>query len=330
MLTKNLYLFIIALLFCARVFAQSQTFYYNAHGKQVAGPDSAAYKRVLTLSDTVAQTTMFNFTDYYNDGKIRLTGKTSQLKGNVLEGRCVRYYPSGNMEQIANYTLGMMNGTTYDYYPNGKLYRVVKYEVQRPTPNSFVEKMPLIITCNDSTGAPLATNGNGEYMGYGADFKTIAEQGYIKNGLKVGQWQGQINNEKQHLKFGFNESYEDGKLNSGKSTDDDGTEHYYTARNVIPIFTGGERAFSQFLRDNIRYPKRDRENNIQGKVFVSFVVEKDGKLTGFKVLRSPGESFSAESLRVLNMSPNWSPSLWYGHPVRLEFTVPINFSLRGQ
>jgi TonB family protein len=308
-------------------FAQTQTTYYTKEGKRVQSPDSAAYKRVLSLSDTNTANPMYNLTDTYSNGKLRLTGKTSQARGTVLEGRCVRYYPNGNVSQIANYVVGLINGNVYDYYPNGKLYRIIQHNLQRPTMTSFIEKMPIIKTCNDSAGIALATDGNGRYIGYSDDFKTIIEEGYIKDGLKVGQWDGEINDPKQNLKFKFTESYADGKLNSGKSTDNDGKEHYYTARSISPMFRGGEAAFGIFLRDHIRYPKDAKDQHIQGRVFISFWVESDGTLTGFKAVRSPAESLAAESLRVLNQSPDWGPGLWYGHPVRIQFTVPINFSL---
>jgi len=101
----------------------------------------------------------------------------------------------------------------------------------------------------------------------------------------------------------------------------------FTAVEVSPEFPGGEAAFGKFLQINIRYPAEDHKNKVQGKVYVQFVVERDGSLTDMKILRSPSETMSAETIRVLQLSPKWHPGIQHGKPVRVQYTVPINFSL---
>jgi len=101
----------------------------------------------------------------------------------------------------------------------------------------------------------------------------------------------------------------------------------YTAAEVNPTFPGGEAAFGKFLRDNIRYPKDAKENNVQGRAFTQFIVEKDGSLSNFKSVRDPGTGLGAESIRVLALSPKWLPGRQQGEYVRVQYVVPINFSL---
>jgi protein TonB len=93
-----------------------------------------------------------------------------------------------------------------------------------------------------------------------------------------------------------------------------------------PMFPGGQKAFYKFLAENLKWPKSD-DGDTQGRVIISFVVEKDGSLTGFKVERSLGKDFNAEALRVLKKSPKWIPAMKNGKPVRIKYAVPINFTL---
>ena len=101
----------------------------------------------------------------------------------------------------------------------------------------------------------------------------------------------------------------------------------FTAVEVSPVFPGGEQGFNNFLVHNIRYPKAARDSNIQGRVYLSFIVEKDGSLSNIKTLRSPDQALADEAKRVLSISPHWSPGIQNGKPVRVQYTVPINFSL---
>lgn len=92
----------------------------------------------------------------------------------------------------------------------------------------------------------------------------------------------------------------------------------------MPKFPGGEKVFWKFLSQNLKWPKSD-DGEAYGRVIISFIVEKDGRLTSFKVERSLGKDFDAEALRVLRKSPKWVPGVHNGKPVRCGYTVPINF-----
>jgi len=89
-----------------------------------------------------------------------------------------------------------------------------------------------------------------------------------------------------------------------------------------PSFPGGQKAFYKFLGKNLKWPG---DPEVSGRVVVGFVVEKDGRLTHFKILRSLGKDFDAEALRVLKKSPKWIPAIINGKPVRRGFMQPINF-----
>ena len=94
-----------------------------------------------------------------------------------------------------------------------------------------------------------------------------------------------------------------------------------------PSFPGGMEKFGNYLAKNITYPAADRQANVQGKVFVQFVVEPDGKLTNVTAVRGPSETMKAEAVRVMEDSPEWIPGVQSGNKVRTQYTVPINFTL---
>jgi TonB family protein len=98
----------------------------------------------------------------------------------------------------------------------------------------------------------------------------------------------------------------------------------FSAVEKEPQFPGD---FGSFLARNIRYPAADKDNNVQGKVFIQFIVEKDGSLSNFKILRAPDQTLGDESIRVLSASPKWIPGYQNGKPVRVMYTVPISFTL---
>ncbi len=95
-----------------------------------------------------------------------------------------------------------------------------------------------------------------------------------------------------------------------------------------PEFPGGDRALLNFLNLNVKYPTVAQENGIKGTVTVSFVVNKDGSVTDARILRSVDQSLDKEALRVVNCLPKWKPGKQGGKPVRVSFSVPINFKLQ--
>ena len=95
-----------------------------------------------------------------------------------------------------------------------------------------------------------------------------------------------------------------------------------------PEFPGGAEAMYKYLAQNIKYPQLARENNITGRVYLQFVVEKDGSVTNVKVMRDIGGGCGAEAVRVVKSMPKWTPGKQRGKAVRVYYQIPVNFSLR--
>ncbi len=94
-----------------------------------------------------------------------------------------------------------------------------------------------------------------------------------------------------------------------------------------PEFPGGVEAMYKYLAQNIKYPQLARENNITGRVYVTFVVERDGSVSGVRVLRDIGGGCGAEAVRVVKSMPKWTPGKQRGKAVRVQYNLPVNFSL---
>jgi protein TonB len=95
-----------------------------------------------------------------------------------------------------------------------------------------------------------------------------------------------------------------------------------------PSFPGGEEKMYEYLRNNIKYPSIAKENNITGRVYVTFVVDKDGKIKDAKVLRGIGGGCDEEALRVVRAMPEWKAGRQNGRSVLVQFNLPISFTLK--
>lgn len=96
----------------------------------------------------------------------------------------------------------------------------------------------------------------------------------------------------------------------------------------MPEFPGGEMALRTYIANAIKYPVIAQENGIQGKVYVTFVVGKDGSVSNASIARGVDPSLDKEALRVVNTLPKWKPGKQRGKPVNVSYTVPINFVLQ--
>ena len=97
---------------------------------------------------------------------------------------------------------------------------------------------------------------------------------------------------------------------------------------VMPTFPGGQQALFEWLSKNIKYPVVAEENGVQGRVIVTFVVERNGSITDVQVAKSVDPSLDKEAVRVVKAMPHWIPGKQNGSAVRVKFTVPVTFRLQ--
>ena len=108
-----------------------------------------------------------------------------------------------------------------------------------------------------------------------------------------------------------------------------GDQQVYNTVERLPEFPGGGTGFMSFVKKSIRYPAEAVKQKIEGRSHVTFVVEKDGTLSNVKAIGKPQPVFDKEAVRVIAASPRWKAGTEKGKAVRVQFTVPIVFSLKS-
>ena len=101
----------------------------------------------------------------------------------------------------------------------------------------------------------------------------------------------------------------------------------YQIVEEMPQFPGGEQAMMKFIAENVKYPEKAKEEGVMGRVFIGFVVERDGSVNEVRVLRGIGGGCDEEAVRVISAMPKWKPGMQDGKAVRVRYQIPIHFKI---
>ena len=308
-------MFFVLFLSANGVFAQkdTSTYYLTSTGKQVSSKDQGDFYVKISPPEPGGDPKLFVVEGYYNnDIKLFHAYSISSSFPLKLQGHYITYFKNGFKMSERNFDNGEMTGESTLYFPNGKLYNKISKEIK------LTDTLILFKECRDSTGKILTTNGNGHWVTYNDDFSMVTQKGKVVNGLQDSVWT---------IIRDDNTSYPIVFKNGKEWIDSTLTSKIFSSADQLPEFPGGVDGFLRFLGSHIRYPAAAREGNIQGRVVVSFVVEKDGSLSSFRVARSIGSGCDEEAIRVIKLSSPWKPGMKGGRPVRIQYSVPINFTL---
>lgn len=226
--------------------------------------------------------------DYYKSGQIAMSGSTTNRDKIIKTGTFVYYYENGNKKEEREYA--------ENKFATDELYKLNQYW--------------------DENKNHLIIDGNGVYA-HGNKIDIIITDTY-KEGYKDGVC------EEKNLKLNstFTEKYEKGKFISGIRTFEDNTTSEYTEMEIKPIPKKGMDDFYKFIGKNYRTPE---VKGLKGKVYITFVVDKDGKIVEPKVLRDIGYGTGAEAIRVIKAyESGFVPGEQRGEKVRCTFSMPIN------
>lgn len=94
-----------------------------------------------------------------------------------------------------------------------------------------------------------------------------------------------------------------------------------------PEFVGGMEKFWEYVKNNIKYPSPALKDKVEGKVYLTFIVEKNGSLTDIKVVRGIGSGCDEEAIRLIKECPKWNPGIQNGRNVRVQYMAPISFNI---
>ena len=109
--------------------------------------------------------------------------------------------------------------------------------------------------------------------------------------------------------------------------DNKGHDEVFLIVENMPKYPGGEEALRKDIAEAVKYPEEAKKNKISGKVFVSFVINKEGKVENPKIERGVDSLLDKEALRVIKLLKTWTPGTQRGIKVKVQFTLPINFAL---
>lgn len=113
-----------------------------------------------------------------------------------------------------------------------------------------------------------------------------------------------------------------------KEEDTTDENYIFSIVETMPQFPGGDSAVMEFIKNNLIYPENAKENGVQGKVIVSFVVETDGSISEVTVVRGIDPELDAEAIRLIKSMPKWAPGTQRGKPVRVKYQIPVRFQLK--
>ena len=110
---------------------------------------------------------------------------------------------------------------------------------------------------------------------------------------------------------------------------EDTTVYDLTAINDKPQFVGGESELSSFINKNLQYPQEEKNNGLQGRVYITFVIDRDGSVTNVELYKGlkDGPGCDKEAIRIVGLMPKWIPGKVNGHPAKVRYIVPIKFQL---
>ena len=277
------------------------------------------YKLIIIVKNYYVEKKEYQFSDYYKSGKVALTGTTKDRDRIRLDGTAVSFNENGSKKQISNYNDSHLEGKQFQWHDNGVLQFEKEFTFDK-IKNESIEKL---LQYWDSNNLHQIIDGNGMYDAIiendseGIEQKnSVYEKGEIKNGYKHGVWTGNSS----HPKIRFQEEYENGKLITGTSTDDNNIQYIYTEVRQKPTPKTGINDFYKYVGRNFKTPNIQ---GLSGKIYLTFIVDREGKLVETKILRDIGFGTGAEALRIIKEAKNWIPGKIRGIPVRFFYALPI-------
>lgn len=306
---KKYFLYLSALGFSFYVFCQD-TLYRQSYNSGVSFNGNGPIYELRDQRDTILR---------YFVGSHRLALKSSTANG-LLDGPVEKYYPNGQIYELSKYDSGLRVDTIKRWHRNGGFMGLFVPTESQGEESLGKPALGRVITFYDSLGDQTVVNGTGElYSIHPINFEY--EKGKVVNGYKDGLWEG------GSILRGriFQEEYENGEFIEGNTVDDEGNRYYYKELEESAGFAGGIEAFYKFLSENLRYPRRAQRMGIQGRVFIFFIVEKDGSLSNIRVVKGIGAGCDEESVRVMSLSPKWNPGKQRGKVVRQAMIQNILF-----
>lgn len=275
------------------------------------------YKYIRIVEDYFSEKKSYVVKEYYKSKALKTIGSTTDKDIIKREGQFVYYYESGNKKSTVNYLDNKKTGREFNWYEDGNLKSELEYYTNK---NNEVDYKLNNYWNDQKEQKVIAGNGDLEYKD-----KFIEETGRVKNGLRDGIWKGKY----LKSKYSFIETHENGKLVSGITTDSLNIEHPYTIAEQRPAPKKGINSFYSYIAKSIYIPA-DARNKVSGKIYMTFIVDKDGSLVEPKILKGVGYGIDEIAIMAIKNAKNWNPGIRRGIPVRVLYSLPITIAKNGR
>lgn len=268
------------------------------------------YKYTRRIEGYFSKKEKYIFKEYYKSSAIKSMGTTLDKDIIKKDGQFVSYYENGNKKSLQIYSNGKKTGKEYNWYENGDIKSELEYSEEK---GKDEEKNVKINNFWNPQKEQTVTNGNGLFEETEDNFY---EKGEVKNGKKQGAWEGK--NTKQ--KYSFIENYEDGNLISGISTDESNNKYTYKKLFEKPVPAKGISDFYKYIARNFQNPKIE---GLSGKIYISFVIDKNGFPTKLKILKDIGYNTGEEAIKTIVAYGKWIPGKNKGIISDVLYSIPI-------
>jgi antitoxin component YwqK of YwqJK toxin-antitoxin module len=297
--------------------------FFDGYQATVTSLDEADFFRLVIPPDSGDN--RYNIKEYYKNGKIKFIGKTyagpntfSPTGGIIkFDGDCVSYYQSGRKMSITHYSGGFKDGLEYIFYPSGKLCYTFKYNN-----DNKIKNIGLKWEFYDKDGNMICENGNGKWVEYERDNITIRFEGSVKQGKMDGEWQGRLTNP-DTVRYVY--KYNNGNIVSSTGYDRKGNAYPFQEEIQKAHYKSSGLTFIEVLRSHIKIPRDTSGRKMSmDTLHISFVIEKDGHLSGYKILGGVNQQLRDAVFAGLDKINGWTPQKVFGVPFRTELTFPLS------
>ena len=288
--------------------------------------EKIASTRVYSYLPGFVRTEEFSVYKEYDDkGNLLLSGK---YHFETKDGDWTTYYPNGKTKSVTPHSAGKITGTYKKWYASGK--EMIEYTLEdgsvKTQPKVWDEKGKLLKPFSNAWQEIVDSSLPDEVYN---DPNSYRENPGLVN-PQIHFVAPRVMEEDENVPIAAMDA--DGSDDVGLVGDygDKGEAEVFQYAQEMPEFPGGNDSMAKFIQRNIVYPAAYRDNGIQGKVFLSFIVEKDGTITNITELKgvAGAPDFTKEAIRVVKIMPKWVPGKMNGREVRTKMAIPISFVLR--
>lgn len=271
--------------------------------------DNHKYYRII--KDFYLEKDLYVIYDYYKTGVLQMQGTSKTKDDASKEGEFIFYYENGNKKAVTNYIKSRPNGICAEWYENGNKKLEGEYIEDEKT---FFGTLKVLQFWN-SKEVHAVVDGNGDYEEVSEFFFA---SGKIKDGFKDGLWEGYD----KKMGYTFSENYENKKFVSGVSIDSSKVSRSYKVVETRPVPKKGYEDFYKHVGKKFKIPNMPK--GAGGKIYLKFIVDKEGQIVEPKILKGIGYGADEEALRVVSSYTNFAPGEIRGIKVRCTFSLPIS------